>query len=198
MMKERRKCSRCGEEKTFYNHTNICQACRWYERKHGIVKDAPLVIRDNFKKEHPDEYKVWRGIIRRCSDLDERYKNYSGKGIKVCDRWSGPYGFHNFYADMGDRPKGKMPCGKARYSIDRIDVAGDYCPENCRWTDIWTQAANTSKKRKYSNQIGVTYNTALKLWQAVLTVDKKRHTKFAKKEADAVRFRKELEEKYLS
>lgn len=197
MVKERRKCSRCGEEKIFYNHTDICQACRWYERKHGVIKNAPLVIRDNFKKEHPDEYKIWRGMIRRCTGTAERYKNYSGRGVKVCERWSGPYGFHNFYVDMGDKPKGKLPCGISKYSIDRIDVDGDYCPENCRWADIWEQAANTTKARSYSRQVGVTFNKALGLWQATLQINGERHTKYAKKEADAIRFRKELEERFL-
>lgn len=197
MTKEQRICERCKIIKTFYNHTNVCDACKVYERKHGKIKTAPLVLRDGFKKSHPDEYAVWRGMIRRCSGNSERYKNYSGKGIKVCDRWLGPYGFHHFYDDMGDRPSGKMSCGKAKYSIDRIDYEGDYCPENCRWTDIHTQAANTSKQRSYSKQVGVTYNKRLCLWAATLQVNGRRFVKTSKKEADAIRFRKELEEKYL-
>ena len=197
MIKEQRICARCGELKTFYSHSDVCQACKWYERKHGVIKTAPLVVRDNFKKEHPEEWAIWRGMLRRCRDQNDRYKNYSGKGIKVCKRWQGPYGFHHFFKDMGPRPNGKMPCGIAKYSIDRIDYRGDYCPENCRWADIHTQAANTSKHRKYSEQVGVTYNKALRLWQATIQVNGKRYVKTSKKEAEAIRFRKEFEEKYL-
>lgn len=198
MIKEKRLCKRCGIEKTFYNHTDICQACKWYERKHGIIKDAPLVIRDNLKKEHPDEYKIWRGMIRRCSGDPNRYKRYSGRGIKVCERWSGAYGFHNFYADMGHRPDGVLPCGLPKYSLDRIDSNRGYYPENCRWASLWEQASNTTKKRMYSDKVGVTYNKALGLWQATLYVNGERHTKYSKNEADAIRFRKQFEDEYLS
>lgn len=195
---EKRVCSRCGEQKTFYNKTKVCQACKQYERKHGIVKDAPLVVRDNFTRLHLSEYKIWCGMTKRCRPSGYSYARYNKRGIKVCDRWLGPYGFHNFYKDLGPRPTGTMPCGLPKYSLDRIDPNGDYCPENCRWADIWTQAANTTKRRKYSKQTGVTYNKSLKLWQATLQINGTRHIKYTKKEADAIRFRKEFEKKYLN
>ena len=79
------------------------------------------------------EYQAWSEMKQRCTNQNaQQYKNYGARGIKVCDRWL--QSFENFYADMGKAPDG--------FSIDRIDVNGDYCPENCRWADNETQQYN--------------------------------------------------------
>jgi hypothetical protein len=77
------------------------------------------------------------------------YKNYGGRGIKVCDRWLGPRGLENFIADMGERPEGAQ--------IDRIDNDGDYCPENCRWATI-TENARHKRNTNYVTYNGETKN----------------------------------------
>lgn len=85
------------------------------------------------------EYRTWRGMKGRCYNMNDKrnFKDYGGRGIKVCDRWLEPkgVGFMNFLSDMGKRPEGK-------YSLDRIDVNGNYEPTNCRWADDFQQAKN--------------------------------------------------------
>lgn len=95
-----------------------------------------------FIVEHPLEYNSYRAMFYRCTNKSSPdYKNYGGRGIKICDRWHGEYGFVFFLQDLGKRPDGKHG-GMPKYSIDRINPDGDYCPENCRWSDWYTQAAH--------------------------------------------------------
>jgi hypothetical protein len=76
------------------------------------------------------------------------YQHYGGRGIQVCARWQK---FENFLKDMGARPEG--------HQIDRIDVNGNYEPNNCRWV---TQSVNARNKRdtKYATIDGVTKPTS--------------------------------------
>lgn len=71
------------------------------------------------------------------------YKNYGGRGITICGRWRSS--FHNFYADMGDRPPGM--------TLDRIDRDGNYEPSNCRWASYTTQRVNSSQFKIRDEQI---------------------------------------------
>lgn len=80
------------------------------------------------------EYRTWCRMKERCNNSNRPdYYLYGGRGISVCDEWS--KSFMAFYKHIGPKPD-------PSYSIDRIDVDGNYQPGNVRWTDKYTQARN--------------------------------------------------------
>lgn len=88
-------------------------------------------------------YRVWAGMKERCNyPLHPGYKNYGGRGIKVCKEWNDYSVFREWAMTHGydpDAPRGQC-------TLDRIDVNGPYAPWNCQWVDMKTQAQNRQKK----------------------------------------------------
>lgn len=84
-------------------------------------------------------YYSWSTMRTRCRNPKcNRYANYGGRGIRICERWEL---FENFLADMGERPSG--------LSLDRYpDKNGNYEPGNCRWATSKEQAQNRRPRRK--------------------------------------------------
>jgi hypothetical protein len=83
-------------------------------------------------------YSVWHNMHRRCYNPTAKdYKHYGGRGIKICDRWQKPaeFGFFNFKEDMEGSYSDEL-------EIDRIEVNGDYSPDNCKWSTRSQQVIN--------------------------------------------------------
>ena len=80
-------------------------------------------------------YHVYTKMKGRCNNpKDKKYAYYGGRGIKVCEQWQeNPQVFIQWALNNGY---------KEGLSIDRIDVNGNYEPDNCRWTDAETQCLN--------------------------------------------------------
>jgi len=83
-------------------------------------------------------YNSWKAMMRRCDNPKcKDYRNYGGRGIRVCKRW---YRYENFLRDMGLSP------GRG-YSIERVRNDGPYSPENCIWGTRSQQQRNTRRSR---------------------------------------------------
>ena len=132
------------------------------------------------------EYWVWVAMRSRCNcPTCNAYKHYGGRGIKVCKRWDS---FENFIKDMGFRPSDN-------HSIDRIDVNGDYEPNNCRWATQLTQVLN---RREIPNKNGFRgIRKKCNVYQARITVNYKEiYLGTFRTLQEAINARKEAEKKY--
>lgn len=123
--------------------------CRLHYRRfhvHGTTKQTRS--KNGLHKQYHSEYNSYSAMLSRCYILSNpSYNRYGGKGIKVCDRWRGPYGFENFIKDMGRKPNyDKLPSGFPLYSLDRVNNSKSYSPNNCKWSTTREQAINRKKK----------------------------------------------------
>ena len=94
-------------------------------------------------------YGVWSGMIKRCYDVNCRaYRDYGGRGISICDEWRHDFvSFKNWASSTGYNPAAP----KGACTIERIDVDGNYCPENCCWIPLSEQAKNKRNSRRRSS-----------------------------------------------
>lgn len=90
-------------------------------------------------------YSVWVHMKRRCYDKnDVNFRHYGARGIKMCDKWRNDFSAFQAWALSNgfDESLKWSDC-----TIDRIDVNGNYEPNNCRWVDMHTQLLNRRAAR---------------------------------------------------
>lgn len=121
---------------------------RYASIKYGITKSCGCLQRQNSKGRpthnlfHSSIYDTWTSMIQRCTNpKNDRFSDYGGRGITVCDEW---LNIENFYKDMGDKPKGM--------SLDRKDNDKGYCKENCRW------ATPKEQQNNMRSNVNIMYN----------------------------------------
>ena len=162
------KCD-CGNEKIISGTSlrkGLTISCGCYakeKRRKATTKHGFARTKLNYAYDH---------MIKRCySSKDKYFKNYGGRGIKVCDEWlNDSRTFYKWAIENGyDSNAPYMKC-----TLDRIDVNGDYSPENCRFVDIKTQCNNrtsnflitydglTMNATEWSKKIGLNPRTLIK------------------------------------
>jgi hypothetical protein len=125
-------------------------------------------------------YRRWNAMLQRCENPKAAaFKNYGGRGIKVCERW---HDFQNFIADVGMPPKPGL-------ELDRIDNERGYEPGNVRWVSEVVQVRNQRKRNGCTSQYrGVSWNSQRRKWQAeIKAAGRRRRLGLFENEEDAAR-----------
>ncbi len=113
-------------------HTKSCGCYKNERTVERLTKHGRASTKNNDSRK---VYAIWASMKARCSNPNNiSYHYYGGRGIQVCDRWKT---FENFLADMGEKPD--------NYSLERVDVNGDYNPQNCIWILRSEQSLNTRR-----------------------------------------------------
>lgn len=125
-------------------------------------------------------YFVWQGMKNRCTNPNFlEYKNYGGRGIKVCEEWLDYESFKKFMLEKGYDPS--APFGE--YTIERIDVNGNYEPNNCTIASQKEQVHNMTSNHnltykgetkclsEWAREIGINATTLLNRLQRGMSVE---------------------------
>lgn len=124
------KCD-CGNEKYILRHDLIS----------GSTKSCGCIKSSIGNLSNTRIYQIWANIKYRCFNSNcSAYKDYGGKGITICDEWLDFMNFYNWAINNGYSDN---------LTIDRIDVNGNYEPDNCRWV---TKSENTAYANKTNHR----------------------------------------------
>lgn len=143
----------CGKEK-FVNgrklRDNITKSCGCYKSQEFKKRVS------THKLSKTKLYRTYRSIINRCYDRNNpNYHNYGGRGIVMCEDWKNDFKTFYDWAYANGYKEELLQNGKNKWTIDRIDVNGNYEPSNCRWA-TWEQQANNKRQTVYLTYKGKT------------------------------------------
>lgn len=137
----------------------VVQACNLlsgHTKSCGCMRKYSPGYDENGKKTRL--YRIWSQMKSRCENSkNKKYQYYGGKGVSVCGEWHNFINFHQWAINNGYQDD---------LSIDRIDPAGNYCPENCRWADSFVQGINRNRR----HGAGVNWDKGRSRWRGRVSV----------------------------
>lgn len=148
------KCS-CGNKKTVKLHNLLngkTKSCGCFNKELSKRRMLQNNISSIHNLSRTRIYGIWQAIKQRCyNPNNDRYKDYGARNIKIIEEWKNNFiSFYNWAMANGY---------KDNLTIDRINVNGDYCPENCRWITNQDQQ-NNRRNNHFVLFCGETYTLA--------------------------------------
>jgi hypothetical protein len=116
------------------------KSCGCLKAEKAAERCGKLSFKNGRSNHHYRLYRIWNGMRSRCKYSSmKQFKDYGGRGIRVCDEWDNFETFESWALSHGYAEG---------LSIDRIDPDGNYEPSNCRWATAKEQAQNTRAARR--------------------------------------------------